>query len=315
MTRSSSRSPIPATWRRPPTCPGTRCPTARRSPRRARSWCEVALPAGATTAAYTATFGVTPVDAARYASVVDIELAPACAIQGGGAPLAGPPRHGRGGRPAAGHLHGPGAAVPGHRAGGCAPRRPARRPRRGSMPAPATTAALPVAGRDRWGAVGVRLPRRDRRGPHGGAAEPRARARGGAGPDRPDAGQGRRGADRRGPRRAPRPRPIHDAAPQGTVVRTDPPAGSQVARRHGGDAAPVGREPQPASPSPQPTRAPRRPRPAPTPAADRRRPTPTVVATPPPVTSRASPKAPEPTDVHLRRPDRRSRTRSAAAGR
>ena len=89
------------------------------------------------------------------------------------------------------------------------------------------------------------------------------------------------------------PQTIHDAAPQGTVVRTDPPAGSQVAAGTPVTLLLSDGNPQPAGPSPQPTRPPA-PTPAPTPAATAT-PEPTVVATPPPVTSRASPKAPEPT--------------------
>jgi hypothetical protein len=88
------------------------------------------------------------------------------------------------------------------------------------------------------------------------------------------------------------PQTIPDAAPKGTVVRTDPAAGTQVAPGTAVTLLLSSGDPQPAS-TPQPTRAPA-PTPTPTTAATAT-PVATPVNTPPPVSSRASPKAPEPT--------------------
>jgi hypothetical protein len=250
---------------------------------------------GATAAPYTATFGVTPVDASTYALVQDIELAPGCVIRSAGAPLTALPVGegqtvllrvvstdpspqdlviGPADALAAGRVDGLATAVTQPDlvtavvwqaamgatpwAIGCVDTSLAVRSIVPVSTAPALVTVPDVAGMTLSKAAGAL----GAVGLTGGA-----------------------------------PRSVPDAAPAGTVIGTDPAAGTQVPvdaavtliLSSGPPAASTGPTPVPQrtlppAPTLEPTGAPAR-----TP-----RPTPGVRVTPPPVSSTASPKAPEP---------------------
>jgi hypothetical protein len=254
------------------------------------------LAPGVTAAPYTATFGVTPADAAAYALVADIELAPGCEIRSGGEPLTAlPVAEGEtvllrvtDTDPAAQDLViGPADALAAGQVDGMATVV--------TEPDVTTSFAWPAAMGGVPYAIGcldaalavhsivpvstapamVTVP--DVAGMTLGKAAGALGAVGLAGAS---------------------PRTVPDAAPQGTVIGTDPAAGTQVpagtaitlilssgpaVETTAPSAAPV--RTQPPAPTLKPTRAP-----APTPE-----PTPAVGTTPPPITSTASPRAPEPT--------------------